>query len=126
MTHILIVEDDRDMQAMYGFMFKGEAHRCEVQIVDSAEKALRETDNSRFDLIISDIIMRTMCGECFIERIRKASKDHTPILVVSVLGADMLMKLKKLPDIHFLQKPITREKLFDKIDGILRKKGGRS
>ena len=124
MTRILIVEDDRDMQAMYGSMFKGEARKCEVQIVDSAERALREIDQAHFDLVISDIVMRTMCGECFIERMRKVSKDRTPILVVSVLSPDMLMKLKKMPDVHFLQKPITNEKLFKKISDILRTKGG--
>lgn len=126
MTRILVVEDDRDMQAVYGFMFKGEAHRCEVRIVDSAEKALREIDGARFDVVISDIIMRTMCGECFIERMRKISKERTPVLVVSVLGSDMLMKLKKMPGVYFLQKPITKERLLEKVDGILQKKGGRS
>ena len=55
---------------------------------------------------------------------RKVSKDRTPILVVSVLSPDMLMKLKKMPDVHFLQKPITNEKLFKKISDILRTKGG--
>ena len=48
------------MQAMYGSMFKGEARKCAVQIVDSAERALREIDQAHFDLVISDIVMRTM------------------------------------------------------------------
>lgn len=126
MTRILIVEDDRDMRTVYGFMFKDETGKCAVRIVDSAEKALGEIGRARFDLVISDIIMRTMCGECFIERMRKVSKNHAPVLVVSVLSPDMLTKLKKMTGVHFLQKPITKEKLLKKINGILRKKGGAS
>jgi CheY-like chemotaxis protein len=125
MNQILVVEDDQDMQIIYRFMFKDEAHRFAIQIVADAGEALRIINQKPFDLVISDIIMRTQ-GECFIERLRTEEKNHMPVLVVSVLNPDMLARLKKMHGVYFLQKPITKEKLLKKINSILRKKGDAS
>jgi CheY-like chemotaxis protein len=120
MKRILIVDDDADMQAIYKFMFKDEAQKYALQITGDTTRALKSVGQQRFDLIISDIIMADMSGGSFLSRARQEGRNGVPILVVSVLNPDMLSKLKKMRSVYFLQKPITREQLLNKIDRILR------
>ncbi|MCX6339505.1 MAG: response regulator [Candidatus Aureabacteria bacterium] len=120
MKRILIVEDDPDMQAIYKFMFKDEAHKYAIQITGNTARALKSIRQRRFDLIISDIIMRDMSGESFPVQVRQEGKNNVPVLVVSVLNPDMLGQLKNMHRVYFLQKPITREKLLNKIGRIVR------
>jgi len=120
MKRILIVEDDPDMQAIYKFMFKDEAQRYALQITGDTARAMKSVRQQRFDLIISDIIMADMAGQSFLSRVREEGRGGVPILVVSVLNPDMLVQLKKMRRVYFLQKPITKEKLLKMINRILR------
>ena len=120
MKRILIVEDDLDMQAIYRFMFKDEGQTYAIQITGDTVSALRAIRQNHYDLIISDIIVRATKDESFIAQVKKERKDGIPVLVVSVLSPDMLAQLKKMRRVYFLQKPITKEKLLNKITRILR------
>lgn len=113
MKKVLIIEDDPDMQAIYRCMFEEEKSRYEATIVPDPLAALALLRKKRFDTIISDIIMEEMSGDSFLERAREERRHRdVPIIVVSVLGEAMLAKLKSMPRIRFMQKPITREELF--------------
>lgn len=113
---ILIVEDDKDMQEIYEDMF-GDARGYKVDIVNKASEALRKLQEKKYNLIILDIIMEPVTGDSLFLYIRadKKTKD-IPVLVVSVLSPVTMEKLKKINHIDFLQKPITRGQLIEKIE----------
>ena len=113
---ILIVEDDKDMQEIYQDMF-GDARDYEVDIVDRAAEALKKLQEINYELIILDIIMEPVTGDSLFIYIRADKKTReTPVLVVSVLSPITMEKLKKINHIDFLQKPISRGQLIEKIE----------
>ncbi|MFC1593939.1 response regulator [Candidatus Omnitrophota bacterium] len=118
--NILIVEDEHDMQEMYKLFFAKMSDRYTVDIESKADTALKRTRKKEYDLIILDIIMEPMSGDAFFMRARDAiNTTLTPILVVSVLDPASLKELKKINHVSFLQKPITKEQLFAKLEELL-------
>jgi len=116
---VLVVEDDRDMRMLYRYMFQDMGMRYPVRIVGDTQSALRLLKTTRFDVIISDVIMERIVGEPFIRRVRSETKHATiPVLIVTVLGSHMLSQLKKMERIYFLEKPITKEFLLQTLDRI--------
>lgn len=117
---ILIVEDNPDMLDLYAGMFKHE-QRFEVEMQSDAMTALRRVEETKFDLIILDIIMEPLTGESFFVYLRGNVKTmHLPVIVVSVLEPHTLDALKKLNHSMMLQKPVRKEDLFGAIDKMLR------
>ena len=117
---ILVVEDDREMQELYKYFFRGQENKYSIQLENNAERALEKTKKEKFDLIILDIIMEPMSGDSFFIYLRGDKKNKTtPVLVVSVLRPDTLQELKKINHINFVQKPITKELLMQKLEEIL-------
>lgn len=117
---LLIVEDDRDMQAIYRYIFKGLEGRYTVRITGEAPRALDLIRRERFDLIISDMIMETMTGDTFLQRLRESRRSAAvPVLVVTVLGADLVSNIKR-SGVHYLEKPIGREELLGVVDRIFK------
>jgi len=119
MKSILIIEDEKDMQDIYADMFK-EQKKYSIDVVDGALPAARKLNEKLYDLIILDIIMSPIAGDSFFVYLKSSKQtEKIPVLVVSVLGDELLEKLKKIDSAHFLQKPISTEQLFKKIDAIL-------
>ncbi len=118
--NILILEDDRDMRDMYKIFFKDQEPKYSIDIEDKAKEALKRLKQKEYDLIILDIIMEPLPGDSFFVYVRDNKKTvNIPILVVSVLSHDALELLKRINHVRFLQKPITKEQLFEEIDKIL-------
>lgn len=116
---VLIIEDDGDMRMLYRYMFQNAGMRYSVRIVGDTQSALRMLKSSRFDAIISDVIMERMVGEPFIRRARSETKHATiPVLIVTVLDSSMLGQMKKMERVYFLEKPITKEFLMQTLDRI--------
>lgn len=119
MKRILIVEDEKDMQEIYADMFRNQKNYS-VDIVDGALTAARKLNEGDYDLIILDIIMSPIAGDSFFVYLRSGKNtEDIPVLVVSVLGDEILDKLKQIDHAHFIQKPITKEQLLEKVDSLL-------
>jgi DNA-binding response OmpR family regulator len=116
---ILIVEDNPDMLDIYAGMFKHES-RFEIEMESDAMKALRRLEDTKYDLIILDIIMEPLTGESFFVYLRGNVKTmRLPVIVVSVLEPHTLDALKKLNHSMILQKPVSKADLFASIDKMI-------
>ena len=117
---ILIVEDDRDMQEYYEYIFRNERKRYVVDVVGDPVSAMGQLKEKTYDLFIVDIIMERMPGDVFIANIKKDRRTkEIPVLVVSVLEPDMLEELTKKKRVYFLPKPITKRQLLSKMRELL-------
>ncbi|MEI6634240.1 MAG: response regulator [Chlamydiota bacterium] len=116
---IIIIDDDRDMQAIYRHMLKEEAARYSLRFAGDAARALRMLAREPADLVISDVIMGTMDGVTFLTRLRERGVE-VPVLIVSVLHPDMLPGARGAKRVYFMQKPITGEGLRDTLKKILK------
>ncbi|MFH1878787.1 MAG: response regulator [Candidatus Omnitrophota bacterium] len=118
---ILIVEDDPNMCVFYKDMFRAREDRYEIEIVNDARIAFRKITDELFDLIILDMIMEPMDGEMFFLCVRETSRiKDIPVLIVSVLSPGTMEHLKKIDHVEFMQKPISPEDLYQKVDMALK------
>jgi len=119
MKRILIVEDEKDMQDVYKELFQDQ-DKYEIDVEGGTMPALRKVSSKNYDLIILDIIMEPIAGDSFFVYLRSDERTaKIPVLVVSVLGSDIMEKLRRVDHAHYLQKPINKKRLFDKLEDIL-------
>jgi len=99
---ILIVEDE--MPLARALDIKLSRSNFDIQVTYNGEEAITALSDSKFDLIVLDIIMPVMDGFQFIEKV--AGKAGTPdILVLSNLSqVEDIEKAKKLGAFDFLVK----------------------
>lgn len=116
---ILVVEDDIQIS---GFIVKGlEEQGYAVQIANSGELARDMIQNTKWDLILLDIMLPGINGMQLIQFIR-FKKIFTPILVLSALNAtsDKTQALDFGAD-DYLSKPFHFEELLSRIRALKRR-----
>ncbi len=106
MKRILIVDDDGDMRAIYRYMLGGEAAGYDLRFARDGLQALRMLARKPADLVISDVIMKSMDGMTFVRRLREGGFS-APVLVVSVLKREMLPGARGAKRVYFMEKPVT-------------------
>jgi len=121
MKRIMIVEDSLDMQEIYRDLFSDKAKEYEIELMADAGAAYERVLKGGYDMVILDVIMDGVDGNAFYILLRLQEDKQVkniPVLVVSVLNSSDLGIFKSSSNVDFLQKPITRQQLFGKIEGL--------
>jgi DNA-binding response OmpR family regulator len=102
---ILIAEDEKLLaKALFLKLTKA---GFDVVEVHNGEEALKQTENTTFDLILMDLVMPPFDGFHFLAEFQK-KKSKIPVIVLSNLGQDEdIKKAKKLGAADFLIKATT-------------------
>ena len=114
---VLIVEDEKELLAVYEVYFKSWGLNCQVLTAKDGYEGLLEIGQHKPDLIISDLLMPGMDGFRMIHSLkeREETKD-TQLVVVTVLDSQEIEDQGGLPsDVIVLQKPVP----FDVIKGLV-------
>lgn len=82
-NHILVVDDEKQLQAMLKNMLELDGYSCEV--ASNAEEARERLRKARFQLVLCD---QKMPGESGIDLIRFISREYNDIAVIMVTGED--------------------------------------
>ena len=118
---VLIVDDDDEMQTLYGLYLRGESF--EIKEALNGQQALEILAQEPWDLIILDMIMPVMDGEEFLRRLNADPKiKNIPIIIASVnekIPKDIL-SLGNI--IATLRKPFSIDILVGKIHDVFDKK----
>jgi type IV pilus assembly protein PilB len=116
-TAILLVEDDRDNQALIRRYLEGQGYA--VTIADDGIDALMQLGRTKFDLILSDVNMPNLDGFKLVEA-AKQKKIDTPIVMLTA-ETDEASELKgfELGVTAYLRKPIKKELFLLRIKKIL-------
>ena len=106
-AHVLIVEDDPAQLAdAWGIL---EALGYRITAAESAEAALRETERTRFDVILTDNILPGMTGFQALPGLRASG---APVIVMSSqYGPDMEKDARILGAAAFIRKPLVVKEL---------------
>ena len=119
---ILLVEDDENL----GIVTKDflEMSGYGVVLAEDGNKGLNQYLNSKFDLIILDVMMPQVDGFTVAEQIRKTDKS-TPIIFLTAknMKEDRIRGFKLGGD-DYITKPFSTEELKLRIDAILRRING--
>ena len=116
MTPILmIVEDDAELQELYGAMLEG--LECELITVDNGVEALALLEATGPDVVILDILLDRMMGDEFYRRMRQDPRHvDTPVVVVSVLSRERCEEMLGMDSrTVFLRKPFRKRELVDAV-----------
>ena len=85
MSHILLVEDNRDYAATLGANLEGEGYTVTLAATGTDGLALAKRD--RPDLIILDLMLPAMGGFTVLQRLRDEGHE-TPVLIMTALGTE--------------------------------------
>lgn len=111
----MIVEDDQSFHDLYTEMLEDTDYGI-IHTYDGYE-ALSKLEEKKPDLIILDIILDTMTGDTFFLHL-KGMPDYAdiPVIIVSSLPKPEYQSLRDVdPDLVFLEKSVTRERLIKEI-----------
>lgn len=117
---VLIVEDDKPLQALYRETFSTWPIPLELNIVDHGLDALVELGREQPDLLITDLRMPGVDGFETIRRLRtNPLSSRTSIVVISALSAQEIAARGSLPkDVTIYRKPIPFHELHGYIQAL--------
>ena len=81
MVALLVIDDDQTLLNLYHQMLKRQGYR--VHTADSGEKGIRMFENGDYALVITDLVMGGMDGNCVADYIRQSEKGVVPIIGIS-------------------------------------------
>jgi DNA-binding NtrC family response regulator len=103
--HVLIVEDDTQLQEIY------EQSLIPLQVktflASDGKEALERCSSQPMDLILTDLSLPLMDGLEFVEQLRHHGQE-TPVIVLSGYGTeDNLLRALRLGVMDFISKPVS-------------------
>lgn len=121
---ILIVEDDRVASDYLAKALEEKGHVVD-QITNGMDGLVR-ADSAPYDALVVDRMLPGLDGLSMIETLRKAGKD-TPVLIVSALGdVDERVRGLRGGGDDYLVKPYAFSELLARLEGIVRRHGGKA
>lgn len=119
-AHILIIDDDANTLASLARAFRLADH--EATVCDNASRALELAKASRFDLILSDVVMPGRDGIALLEDFKNAGVTAPVVMISGQATIEMAVRATRLGAIDFLEKPVSTEKLLLTVESALRLK----
>ena len=122
MKHILIVEDDPDINGLLGRILKKGGYEVTQAYSGTEAKLLLERQEP--DLILLDLMLPGMTGEELITYIRDERKTSIPVIVLSAKSAleDRLETIRSGAD-DYMTKPFEPEEVLVRVMALLRRSG---
>ena len=117
MQHILIVEDDLDIQDLLRNFLQEVGY--EITIASDGMEAIALFSSAHFDLILLDIMLPKIDGFTVCELIRKQSQ--VPIIMLTALNGEEQIKGLDLQVDDYITKPFSMPILIRKIAAVLRR-----
>ncbi|HMW47865.1 MAG TPA: response regulator [Cellvibrionaceae bacterium] len=120
MAKILAVDDSASMRQMVTFTLKGAGHDV-TEACDGVEALKVAKNQSKFDLVISDINMPNMDGIALIKELRSLPEfKFTPILMLTTeSGTDKKSEGKAAGATGWIVKPFNPDQLLATVGKVL-------
>ena len=102
---VLIVDDEKSMCQFLSIMLRKEGYQ--ITAVNNGKKALEQFKKSKFDLVITDVVMPNGSGSVVIDWLRRERPD-IPVLVMSGYTEDeQVRRGVSTGELPFLRKPFS-------------------
>ena len=113
---IMIVEDDQIFHDIYAEMLEDTDYRL-IHAYDGNE-ALSKLEQEKPDLIILDIVLDMVTGDTFLLYLKSMPEcADIPVIIISSQPKREYKSLKDVePNLIFLDKTVTKEKLIEEIN----------
>lgn len=120
MLHILIVEDDDDINQLLQILLKKEGYS--VSAAFSGTEGALHIQMEKFDLLLCDLMLPGMSGEDLIKKVR--ATQQLPIIALSAKGGlDDKVHVLELGADDYMTKPFEAKELLARVKAQLRRSG---
>lgn len=121
MANILIIDDEEDIRELLTMLLVQENH--DVSVAQDGIDGLNRHKETKFDLIITDIVMPNKDGVELISELNNTG-DNTPIIAISggnrnIGGEFNLVSASTLGVEIILKKPFSNDELIEAINRVL-------
>ncbi len=117
---ILAVDDQRYFRELLEGMLVEEGF--EVQTASSGQEALRLLGRSKFDIVLTDLVMPEMDGNELVHRVKRFDPDQDIVVVTGVVDVRTAVDSMKLGASEYLLKPFDRGTLANTLEGVLHRR----
>src|SRR6202045_72613 len=117
-AHLLIVDDEANTLASLSRAFRLAGH--EAAVCDNATKALELARAEQFDLILSDVFMPGKDGLTLLEELKSQGVTAPVVMMSGQAHIEMAVGTTRLGALHFLEKPISTDKLLLTVENVLK------
>jgi DNA-binding response OmpR family regulator len=114
MPRILVVDDQAHVRRMISLVLR--VHRFEIVEAASGEAALKEFEESNFELAIVDVFLQGTNGLDVIRMMRERVADFPVIAMSGMTALDFVSASPELANVVCLQKPFRPNELIAAID----------
>jgi DNA-binding response OmpR family regulator len=114
MPRVLVIDDQSDVRAMISIVLR--INQFEIVEAASAAAALKEFENSRFDLAIVDIFLQGTNGFDLIRMMRARIPDLPVVAISGMTTLDFVAASPELVNVICLQKPFRPNELVRAIE----------
>jgi len=120
-VHVLVVDDDRNVQRMLADALTKQGFRVTVE--RDGEAALTAFDHHQFDVVLLDVLLPVLNGYEVARRIKSTSRgERTPVLMLSGVYKTKMHQAQAV-ERHgaaaFVEKPFKLNQLFGKLETVL-------
>ena len=116
--HILVVEDDADINRLLCTILEGAGYTCRAAF--SGSEAMLWAEKYNYDLVLLDLMLHGLTGEEFITRIRAGRT--MPILVVSAkVTVDDRVRALAMGADDYITKPFDNREILARVEAHLRR-----
>ncbi|WP_136066045.1 two-component system response regulator GlrR [Modicisalibacter radicis] len=123
-AHILLVDDDPSLLKLLGMRLESRGYR--VTTADNGRQALESLEQTRPDLVLSDLRMDEMDGMALFQQLQKRVPG-LPVIILTAHGSiPDAVSATRQGVFSFLTKPVDRDELFAAIDDALTQTPGPS
>jgi two-component system cell cycle response regulator len=116
-ARVLAVDDQRYFRELLAGMLDEEGY--EAQTAATGEEALHILEHSRFDIVLTDLVMPGMDGSELVHRIKERDPEQDVVVVTGVVDVKTAVDAMKLGANEYLLKPFDRKTLSMALEGIL-------
>jgi two-component system response regulator AtoC len=106
---VLVVDDEENIRLVLQTLLR--KHGYEVQVADSAERALAQLDNLAPDFVLADVRMPGMSGIELCGAIRTRNADVSVIVMSAYGSVDLALEAMKAGAYDYVQKPFKQDEV---------------
>ncbi len=111
MTKVMIVDDEVYFATNTAKLLRSNNGEMETLAVYNADEALKQLENSSYDIVVTDVRMPKMNGIDFIMTLKQRWPE-TSVIVMTAYGAQEIMESAfNIGTLFYIEKPFRIEKL---------------
>ena len=107
-SHILIVDDDESLRLSLKIFLENDGY-CKISDVSSCEEALEIVSTQKFDLIISDIVLKGASGMELLRQVKEMGLQCPVVMITGYPSDNTISESERLGAFEYMEKPVRKD-----------------